>query len=197
MMTDMLTMGVPLLEKVARALAVYFFLLVAFRFAGKRLLAQLNPFDLVLILILSNAVQNAIIGPDDSVVGGLVGAAVLLLANGAMVRLLYNYPKLELLVEGCETKLMDQGHVLDDALRRELMTKSGADHRRAQAGRGLAGRGEDRRHRAWRSDLVRARYAVTGGGAAPGGPGAPRSARASARRTRLQHEARPQSLRSA
>jgi len=123
MTTDMLTMGVPLLEKVARALAVYFFLLVAFRFAGKRLLAQLNPFDLVLILILSNAVQNAIIGPDDSVVGGLVGAAVLLLANGAMVRLLYNYPKLELLVEGCETKLMDQGQVLDDALREELMTR--------------------------------------------------------------------------
>lgn len=122
MMTDMFSMGVPLLEKVARALAVYLFLVVAFRFAGKRLLAQLNPFDLVLILILSNAVQNAIIGPDNSVVGGIVGAAVLLLANGAMVRLLYNYPKLEMLVEGCETKLMDQGRVLDDALRRELMT---------------------------------------------------------------------------
>ena len=108
MMTDMFSMGVPLLEKVARALAVYLFLVVAFRFAGKRLLAQLNPFDLVLILILSNAVQNAIIGPDNSVVGGIVGAAVLLLANGAMVRLLYNYPKLEMLDEGCETKLMDR-----------------------------------------------------------------------------------------
>ena len=123
MTADMFTMGVPLVEKIGRALAVYFFLLVAFRFAGKRLLAQLNPFDLVLILILSNAVQNAIIGPDDSVVGGLVGAAVLLLANGAMVRLLYNYPKLEVLVEGCETKLMEQGRVLDAALRTELMTK--------------------------------------------------------------------------
>lgn len=122
MMTDMFSMGVPLLEKVARALVVYFFLLVAFRFAGKRLLAQLNPFDLVLILILSNAVQNAIIGNDNSVVGGIVGAAVLLLANGAMVRLLYNYPRLEMLVEGGETKLMDQGRVVDDALRRELMT---------------------------------------------------------------------------
>jgi uncharacterized membrane protein YcaP (DUF421 family) len=123
MMTDMFTMGVPLVEKVGRSLAVYFFLLVAFRFAGKRLLAQLNPFDLVLILILSNAVQNAIIGPDDSVAGGLVGATVLLLVNGAMVRLLYNYPRLETLVEGCETKLMDQGRVLDAALHRELMTK--------------------------------------------------------------------------
>jgi uncharacterized membrane protein YcaP (DUF421 family) len=123
-MTEMLTMGVPLLEKVARALAVYFFLLVAFRFAGKRLLAQLNPFDLVLILILSNALQNAIIGPDNSVLGGLVGAAVLLLANGAMVRLLYNYPRLALLIEGSETKLMDQGRVLDDALQTELMTRT-------------------------------------------------------------------------
>jgi len=123
MTTDMFTLGVPLLEKILRALSVYLFLIVAFRFAGKRLLAQLNPFDLVLILILSNAVQNAIIGPDDSVVGGLVGAAVLLLANGATVRLLYRHPKLETLVEGCETKLMDQGRVLDDALEAELMTK--------------------------------------------------------------------------
>ena len=123
MMTDMLTLGVPLLEKILRALAVYLFLIVAFRFAGKRLLAQLNPFDLVLILILSNAVQNAIIGSDNSVVGGLVGATVLLLANGATVRLLYRHPKLETLVEGCETKLMDQGRVLEDALEAELMTK--------------------------------------------------------------------------
>ncbi len=122
MMTDMFVLGAPLLEKVARALCVYFFLVIAFRFAGKRLLAQLNPFDLVLILILSNTVQNAIIGPDNSVVGGIVGASVLLLANAAMVRLLYYYPKLELVVEGCETKLMHQGQVLDDALRTELMT---------------------------------------------------------------------------
>ena len=100
MMTDMFTMGVPLLEKIARALAVYFFLIVAFRFAGKRLLAQLNPFDLVLILILSNAVQNAIIGPDNSVVGGLVGASVLLLANGGMVRLLYRHPNSRRLSKG-------------------------------------------------------------------------------------------------
>jgi uncharacterized membrane protein YcaP (DUF421 family) len=123
MMTDMFSMGVPLLEKVARALCVYFFLLIAFRFAGKRLLAQLNPFDLVLILILSNAVQNAIIGHDESVLGGVVGASVLLLVNGAMVRLLYNYPKMEAVVEGCETKLMDGGRVLEDALSAELMTK--------------------------------------------------------------------------
>ena len=123
MMTEMLAMGVPLLEKVARALAVYFFLLVAFRFAGKRLLAQLNPFDLVLILILSNALQNAIIGPDNSVLGGLVGASVLLLVNAAMVRLLFHYPRLALLVEGSETRLMEQGRVLDDALKTELMTK--------------------------------------------------------------------------
>ena len=122
MMTDMFSMGVPLFEKIARALCVYFFLLVAFRFAGKRLLAQLNPFDLVLILILSNAVQNAIIGDDTSVSGGLVGASALLLVNAAMVRLLFNYPKLEALVEGHETSLMDQGRLLDDALRAELMT---------------------------------------------------------------------------
>ena len=123
MMTDMFSMGAPLLEKIARALCVYFFLLIAFRFASKRLLAQLNPFDLVLILILSNAVQNAIIGNDNSVVGGLVGASALLLVNAAMVRLLFNFPRLEKLVEGRETRLMEQGRTLDDALKSELMTK--------------------------------------------------------------------------
>lgn len=123
MMTDMFSMGAPLLEKIARALTVYFFLLIAFRFAGKRLLAQLNPFDLVLILILSNAVQNAIIGNDNSVVGGLVGASALLLVNAAMVRLLFQFPKLEQLVEGRETRLMERGRILDDALKTELMTR--------------------------------------------------------------------------
>lgn len=122
MMTDMFSMGVPLLEKIARALCVYFFLLAAFRFAGKRLLAQLNPFDLVLILILSNAVQNAIIGDDTSVVGGLVGASALLVANAVMVRLLFNYPRLAALVEGHETRLMEQGRLLDHALQAEMMT---------------------------------------------------------------------------
>ena len=183
MMTDMFSLGVPLLEKVARALAVYFFLIVAFRFAGKRLLAQLNPFDLVLILILSNAVQNAIIGPDNSVVGGIVAAAVLLLANGAMVRLLYNYPKLEMLIEGCETKLMERGTRARRRAADRTDDHDRADHRRAQTGRGLAGRSEDRGHRARRGDLVRARDAVAGGSPAPGATRAPGAARAKLGRT--------------
>jgi uncharacterized membrane protein YcaP (DUF421 family) len=124
MMTELFVMGVPLAEKVLRALAVYLFLVVAFRFAGKRLLAQLNPFDLVLILILSNTVQNALIGPDNSVLGGIVGASVLLVVNGAMVRALYRFPKLESLVEGCETKLIEEGVIRDKALEAERITRT-------------------------------------------------------------------------
>lgn len=122
MSTDMFQMGLPLAEKVARALVVYLFLIVAFRFAAKRTLAQLNPFDLVLLLILSNAVQNAIIGRDDSVSGGVVSAGVLLLVNSLMVRLLYQYPRLEKLVEGTERRLIDGGRLLEDALRQEQIT---------------------------------------------------------------------------
>jgi uncharacterized membrane protein YcaP (DUF421 family) len=122
MITDMFQMGLPLAEKVARALVVYLFLVVAFRFAAKRTLAQLNPFDLVLLLILSNAVQNAIIGRDDSVSGGIIAAGVLLMVNSLMVRLLYRYPRLEALVEGTERRLIDEGRILEDALRREQIT---------------------------------------------------------------------------
>ena len=123
MWNDMFVLMLPVMEKIIRPIVVYLALVLLLRIFGKRELAQLNPFDLVLILILSNSVQNAIIGNDTSVFGGIIGASVLLLTNGAMVRLLYNYPKLETVVEGCETKLMDQGRVLDEALEAELMTK--------------------------------------------------------------------------
>jgi uncharacterized membrane protein YcaP (DUF421 family) len=78
MARDLLVAQIPLLEKVLRTIAVYLFLVLALRLAGKRELAQLNSFDLVVLLLLSNTVQNAIIGPDNSLVGGLVGASVLL-----------------------------------------------------------------------------------------------------------------------
>ena len=89
--TDMFLLSVPLAEKVLRALVVYFFLVVALRLAGKRELAQLNPFDLVVLLTLSNTVQNAIIGEDNSVLGGIIGATTLLVANYLVVRFLFRH----------------------------------------------------------------------------------------------------------
>ena len=85
---DMFFLGLPVVEKIARPILVYAFLVIALRLAGKRELAQLNPFDLVVLLTLSNTVQNAIIGEDNSVTGGILGAATLLVVNYLVVRFL-------------------------------------------------------------------------------------------------------------
>ena len=120
--SDMFVLGLPILEKILRPLIVYAFLIVALRLAGKRELAQLNPFDLVVLLTLSNTVQNAIIGDDNSVSGGLIGAATLLLVNYFVVRTLYSHTKLERLVEGKEDVLIEKGKVLKERLKDELIT---------------------------------------------------------------------------
>jgi uncharacterized membrane protein YcaP (DUF421 family) len=122
---DLFALGTPVwvgvIEKVIRTLVVYFFLIAALRLAGKRELAQLNPFDLVVLLLLSNTVQNAIIGPDTSLLGGLLGAVVLLVANYAAVRFLFNRQKLDQIVEGKEDVLIEGGRVIEKHLRRELI----------------------------------------------------------------------------
>ena len=120
--SDMFVLGLPVLEKILRPLIVYAFLIVALRLAGKRELAQLNPFDLVVLLTLSNTVQNAIIGDDNTVTGGLIGAATLLLVNYFVVRSLYGHGKLERLVEGDEDVLIEKGNVLEGRLKKELIT---------------------------------------------------------------------------
>ena len=88
-------LAISLLEKVVRPVAVYLLLVFALRRFGKRILAQLNPFDLVVLLTLSNTVQNAIIGNDTSLLGGVIGAAALLGMNALLVRLYYRGPKVE------------------------------------------------------------------------------------------------------
>lgn len=98
------------------------FLIVGLRLAGKRELAQLNPFDLVVLLTISNTVQNAIIGDDNSVSGGLLGAATLLLVNYMLVRYLYGHPRLDRLVEGGPAVLIEDGVIQAACLRRELIT---------------------------------------------------------------------------
>ena len=111
-------------EKLLRTLVVYSFLLGGLRLAGKRELGQLNPFDLVVLLLLSNTVQNAIIGPDDSLTGGLIGAAALLIINWIVVRFLYSHPGLDKIVEGQSDCLIKNGKVIHENLMRETITIS-------------------------------------------------------------------------
>lgn len=121
---DMFVLGLPLLEKILRPVIVYAFLVVSLRLSGKRELVQLNPFDLVVLLTLSNTVQNAIIGDDNSVSGGVIGATSLLLINYLVVRFLYGHHKLEQIVEGDADVLIDNGKLRSARLKKELITAS-------------------------------------------------------------------------
>ncbi len=119
---DMFVMGLPLLEKILRPMIIYAFLVISLRLSGKRELVQLNPFDLVVLLTLSNTVQNAIIGEDNSVLGGIVGATSLLVTNFLVVRFLYDHRKLDRLVEGSADILIENGKVRTQHLKKELIT---------------------------------------------------------------------------
>src|SRR6266567_3026646 len=119
---DMFVMGLPLAEKILRPIIVYAFLVISLRLSGKRELVQLNPFDLVVLLTLSNTVQNAIIGEDNSVLGGLIGATSLLVTNYLVVRFLYDHRKLDQLVEGRADVLVENGKVRTQHLKKELIT---------------------------------------------------------------------------
>src|ERR1700730_15543384 len=119
---DMFALGLPVAEKILRPIVVYVFLVVALRLAGKRELAQLNPFDLVVLLTLSNTVQNAIIGDDNSVTGGIIGASTLLFVNYLVVKYLYGHARLERFVEGEPDVIIENGMVQNDKLKKELIT---------------------------------------------------------------------------
>ena len=119
---DMFVLGLPLLEKILRPIIVYVFLVISLRLSGKRELVQLNPFDLVVLLTLSNTVQNAIIGDDNSVSGGLIGATSLLVMNYLVVRFVYGHNKLEEIVEGQSDVLIENGKVRGQRLKKELIT---------------------------------------------------------------------------
>ena len=120
---DMFVLGLPIAEKILRPVIVYVFLIIGLRLSGKRELAQLNPFDLVVLLTLSNTVQNAIIGDDNSVTGGIIGATSLLAINYLVVRFLYDHRKLDQIVEGRADILVEDGKVHEHKLKKELITK--------------------------------------------------------------------------
>ena len=119
---DMFVLAVPILEKILRPIFVYAFLVISLRLSGKRELVQLNPFDLVVLLTLSNTVQNAIIGDDNTVTGGVIGATSLLVINYLVVRFLYKHRSLDQLVEGKADILIEDGKVRTQHLKKELIT---------------------------------------------------------------------------
>jgi uncharacterized membrane protein YcaP (DUF421 family) len=119
----MFQMPLPFLEKLVRPVIVYLVLVLLLRLFGKRELAQLNPFDLVVLLSLSNTVQNSIIGDDNSVTGGVIGAFSLLAINWLVVRVLFRSPRLTHVLEGRATVLVLNGQIDKKALERESLTK--------------------------------------------------------------------------
>jgi uncharacterized membrane protein YcaP (DUF421 family) len=110
--------GIPISEKLFRTIVVYLAIATLLRMFGRRTAAQLNSFDLVVLLLLSNVVQNAIIGPDNSLVGGVTGAAVLILANDGIARVLRRNDRVDRVLEGTETPLVKDGRYVTEQLRR-------------------------------------------------------------------------------
>lgn len=124
---DLLSLGISPLDKVIRTVVVYAGLAVLLRLAGKRDLAQLNSFDLVVMLLLSNVVQNAVIGNDSSLTGGLLGAAVLVAFNATVVRLALRSDRFARLLEGHRTVLARDGTWDEAALRHEGLRRADVD----------------------------------------------------------------------
>jgi uncharacterized membrane protein YcaP (DUF421 family) len=119
----MFQLPLPILEKLLRPVVVYLVLVILLRMFGKRELAQLNPFDLVVLLSLSNTVQNAIIGEDNSVTGGIIGAFSLLAINWLVVRVLFRSKKLTRVLEGRAAVLIRDGQLDQRAIERESLTR--------------------------------------------------------------------------
>jgi uncharacterized membrane protein YcaP (DUF421 family) len=118
----MFQLPLPVIEKLVRPVIVYLVLVLLLRLFGKRELAQLNPFDLVVLLSLSNTVQNAIIGDDNSITGGVIGAVGLLAINWLVARMLFKSPRLTRLLEGSSTVLIRNGQIDKKALERESLS---------------------------------------------------------------------------
>ena len=122
--SDLLSFGVPPWEKVVRTVLVYVAILLIIRVAGKRLMTQMNSQDLVVVLLLSNVVQNAIIGNDNSLAGGVLGAVVLVAVNTALDRWAMVSPRVAWLVDGKPTVVVVDGVADHRALRRLGMTQA-------------------------------------------------------------------------
>jgi uncharacterized membrane protein YcaP (DUF421 family) len=120
--SDLFMIPIPVLEKIIRPVLVYVFLVLLLRVFGKRELAQLNPFDLVVLLSLANTVQNAIIGDDNSVAGGFIGATSLMVTNYLVIRYLFRHRRLDQIIEGKPSVLIRDGCICKSELAKEMIT---------------------------------------------------------------------------
>jgi len=118
----MFTMAVPWWEFVVRGIIVYAFLLVFLRITGKRNVGQYDPFDLILLLILSNAVQNSMNAGDNSLIGGLISATTLIISHTLMAQATYRSPRLSRIIDGTPLALIEHGEVNKNTMARELIT---------------------------------------------------------------------------
>lgn len=116
---DILTLAIPALSIIFRTTVIYLVILIGLRLAGKREIGQMTIFDLVMLLLISNAVQNAMVGPDVSLTGGILAAVVLLMINFAIARMRLYFPAVRRLVEGTPTILVLHGKILARNLDRE------------------------------------------------------------------------------
>ena len=128
MWQDLMSVQIPILEKIIRTIAVYALILVIFRVIGKTAIGSLNTMDFVVMFLLSNVVQNAIIGQDNSFLGGAIGAITLVSTNALVDRLAYRSDRFRWLVEGSPTQIISEGRVDQSALRRIGLRPSELDH---------------------------------------------------------------------
>jgi len=119
---DLLIPGVGIIEKILRPVVIYFVMIIILRIAGKREMAQLNTFDMVVLISLANAVQNSIIGNDNSLTGGIIGAVALLAINYIVVKFLFNHEKIQHFLEGDPDVLIKNGKIRMKSLKKELIT---------------------------------------------------------------------------
>ncbi|HEV8267263.1 MAG TPA: YetF domain-containing protein [Thermoanaerobaculia bacterium] len=130
----MFNIAVPWWELILRGAVVYIFLIILIRITGKRQVGQLAPFDLVLLLVLSNAVQNAMNAGDNSLVGGLISATTLVLLNMVVGLLTYKNKRMEALIEGRPEVLIHNGKLFEDVMARAKLTHHELNSALRQAG---------------------------------------------------------------
>ncbi len=123
----MLNMSVPWWELVARGLVVYVFLIALLRITGKRQIGELSPFDLVLLLILSDAVQNSMSAGDDSLIGGLISAVTLVSVNYFVGLITFKSKKLEAIIEGKAQVIIHEGKIYDEVMNGAKLTRQELD----------------------------------------------------------------------
>jgi uncharacterized membrane protein YcaP (DUF421 family) len=131
---EMFELAMPWWEFILRASIVYFILLVMIRVSGKRTMGQFTPFDMLLVVLLGNAVQNALLGKDTSIGGGLLLAATLIALNWIVGLVSARSPRVEAIIEGSPVLLARDGKVYRDVLRKELISRADFDKALREAG---------------------------------------------------------------